>query len=161
MVESYRREFGAPRRVCPSTVRAKFSAALRDPQLVKELFRSSARTPQNLRKFRDDAHEPRSAANPEDLNATARIFYYYQQQGKTEVAQQAIADFRLHKGSRQVAVGLRTRELFYLRAPAGEDIHAYPESARYYFVPSTTATVITKTCPTRRRPPLLASPASC
>ncbi len=61
-----------------------------DPQLVKSYF-DLLRDTQNLRKFRDDAHAA-LVANPEDLNATARIFYYYQQQGKTDVAQQAISD---------------------------------------------------------------------
>ena len=66
-----------------------------DPELVKSYF-DLLRDTQNLRKFLDQARAALNA-NPEDLNATARIFYYYQQQGKLDVAQQAIADFRLHK----------------------------------------------------------------
>ncbi len=73
---------------------------------------------------------PRCNANPEDLNATARIFYYYQQQGKLEVAQQAIADFRLHK---EASKSPWTSQELYVCARLLEDIHAYPESARYYF----------------------------
>src|SRR5580704_211299 len=99
-----------------------------DPQLVKSYF-DLLRDTQNLRKFRDDAHAA-LVANPEDLNATARIFYYYQQQGKTDVAQQAISDLRLHK---EAAKSPWTAQELYVCARLLEDIHAYPESARYYF----------------------------
>ncbi len=99
-----------------------------DPQLVKSYF-DLLRDTQSLRKFRDDAHAA-LVANPEDLNATARIFYYYQQQGKTDVAQQAIADFRLHK---EAAKSAWTSQELFICARLLEDIHAYPESARYYF----------------------------
>jgi tetratricopeptide (TPR) repeat protein len=99
-----------------------------DPQLVKSYF-DLLRDTQNLRKFRDDAHAA-LAANPEDLNATARIFYYYQQLGKIDVAQQAIADLRLHKEATKT---LWTSQDLYICARLLEDIHAYPESARYYF----------------------------
>ncbi len=99
-----------------------------DPQLVKSYF-DLLRDTQNLRKFRDDAHAA-LLANPEDLNATARTFYYYQQQGKTDVAQQAIADYRLHK---EAAKSPWTLQELYVCARLLEDIHFYPESARYYF----------------------------
>jgi len=99
-----------------------------DPQLVKSYF-DLLRDTQNLRKFRDDA-QAALVANPEDLNATARIFYYYQQQGKTDVAQQAISDLRLHK---EAAKSPWTAQELYVCARLLEDIHAYPESARYYF----------------------------
>ena len=99
-----------------------------DPQLVKSYF-DLLRDTQNLRKFRDDAHAA-LLANPEDLNATARTFYYHQQQGKTDVAQQAIADFRAHK---EAAKSSWTSQELYVCARLLEDIHSYPESARYYF----------------------------
>lgn len=99
-----------------------------DPQLVKSYF-DLLRDTQNLRKFRDDARAA-LVANPEDLNATARIFYYYQQQGQLEAAQQAIADLRFHKDARKSA--WTSQELFVC-ARLLEDIHAYPEAARYYF----------------------------
>jgi cellulose synthase operon protein C len=99
-----------------------------DPQLVKSYF-DLLRDTQNLRKFRDNARAA-LAANSEDLNATARIFYYYQQQGKTEAAQQAIADLRRHK---EAAKTQWTAQELYICARLLEDIHAYPESARYYF----------------------------
>ena len=99
-----------------------------DPQLVKSYF-DLLRDTQNLRKFRDDARAA-LAANPEDLNSTARIFYYYQQQGKMAEAQQAINDVRLHKDAKKSSWS--SQEL-YVYARLLEEIHAYPESARYYF----------------------------
>jgi predicted Zn-dependent protease len=99
-----------------------------DPQLVKSYF-DLLRDTQNLRKFRDDAHAA-LLANPEDLNATARIFYYYQQQGKTDVAQKAVTDLRLHK---EAAKSSWTSQELYVCARLLEDIHSYPESVRYFF----------------------------
>jgi len=99
-----------------------------DAQLVKSYF-DLLRDTQNLRKFRDDARAA-LVANPEDLNATARIFYYYQQQGQLEAAQQAIAELRIHKDARKSPW---TSEELFVCARLLEDIHVYPESARYYF----------------------------
>jgi predicted Zn-dependent protease len=99
-----------------------------DPQLVKSYF-DLLRDTQNLRKFRDDAHAA-LLVNPADLNATARTFYYYQQQGKTDAAQQSITDLRLHK---EAANSPWTSQELYVCARLLEDIHSYPESARYYF----------------------------
>jgi len=99
-----------------------------DPELVKSYF-DLLRETQNLRKFLDQTRAALNA-NPEDLNATARLFYYYQQQGKLDVAQQAIADFRGHK---ETTKSPWTSQELYICARLLEDIHAYPESARYYF----------------------------
>ena len=99
-----------------------------DPELVKSYF-DLLRETQNLRKFLDQTRAALNA-NPEDLNATARLFYYYQQQGKLDVAQQAIADFRRHK---ETSKSPWTSQELYICARLLEDIHAYPESARYYF----------------------------
>jgi predicted Zn-dependent protease len=99
-----------------------------DPDLVKSYF-DLLRETQNLRKFLDQARASLNS-NPEDLNATARIFYYYQQQGKLEAAQQAIADLRLHKEASKSAW---TSQELYICARLIEDIHVYPEAARYYF----------------------------
>jgi cellulose synthase operon protein C len=98
------------------------------PELVKSYFDLLSQT-QSLRKFADQAHAA-LAANPEDLNAMARLFYYYQQQGKLDAAQQTIAAFRLHK---EAAKSEWTGQQLYVCARLLEDIHAYPESARYYF----------------------------
>ena len=98
------------------------------PELVKSYFDLLAET-HGLRKFLDEARAALNA-NPEDLNATARIFYYYQQQGKLDAAQQAIASFRLHKDASKSAWS--AQEL-YVCARLLKDIHVYPESARYFF----------------------------
>ena len=98
------------------------------PELVKSYFDLLAQT-HSLRKFLDEARAALNA-NPEDLSATARIFYYYQQQGKLDAAQQAITTLRLHKDAAKSAWS--AQEL-YVCARLLEEIHAYPESARYYF----------------------------
>ena len=98
------------------------------PELIKSYFDLLTQT-HSLRKFLDEARAALNA-NPEDLNATARIFYYYQQQGKLDAAQQAITKFRLHKEATKSAW---TAQELYVFARLLEDIHAYPEAARYYF----------------------------
>ena len=99
-----------------------------DPELVKSYFALLNQT-HSLRKFLDEARSAQNA-NPEDLNATARIFYYYQQQGKLDAAQEAIESFRLHKDAAKSA--WTSYELFTCGRLL-EGIHAYPEAARYYF----------------------------
>ncbi len=98
------------------------------PELVKSYFDLLTQT-QSLRKFLDQARAALNA-NPEDLNAMARLFYYYQQQGKLDAAQQTVTAFRLHK---ETSKSEWTGQELYVCARLLEDIHAYPESARYYF----------------------------
>ena len=99
-----------------------------EPELVKSYFDLLAQT-QNLRKFVDESHAALNT-NPEDLRATARVFYYYQQQGKLDAAQQAIINLRLHKDAVKSAW---TPQELYVCGRLLEDIHSYPEAARYYF----------------------------
>jgi predicted Zn-dependent protease len=99
-----------------------------NPELVKSYF-DLLRETQNLHKFLDEAHAA-LAMNPEDLNATARTFYYYQQQGKLDVAEQAITALRLHK---EAAKSKWTPQELYTCGQLLEGIHAYSEAARYYF----------------------------
>jgi cellulose synthase operon protein C len=99
-----------------------------DPELVKSYFDLLGQT-QSLRKFLDEARAALNT-NPEDLKATARVFYYYQQQGKLDAAQQAITSLRLHKEAAKLAW---TPDELYICGRLLEDIHAYPEAARYYF----------------------------
>ena len=99
-----------------------------DPELVKSYFDLLAQT-QNLRRFLDESRAALNA-NPEDLRAAARIFYYYQQQGKLDAAQQAITNLRLHK---EAAKSAWTPQELYVCGRLLEDIHSYPEAARYYF----------------------------
>ena len=98
------------------------------PELVKGYFELLAQT-QGLRKFLDEAHAALNK-NPEDLNATARVFYYYQQQGKLEASEQAITALRLHK---EASKATWTPQELYVCGRLLEDIHAFPEAARYYF----------------------------
>jgi len=98
------------------------------PELVKGYFDLLAQT-QGLRKFLDQARADLNQ-NPEDLNATARVFYYYQQQGKLDAAQQAITNLRLHK---EAANSTWNPQELYACGRLLEDIHADPEAARYYF----------------------------
>jgi len=98
------------------------------PELVKGYFDLLAQT-QGLRKSLDEARAALNK-NQEDLNATARTFYYYQQQGKLDAAQQAITNLRLHK---ETAKSSWTPQELYVCGRLLEDIHSYPEAARYYF----------------------------
>ena len=82
-----------------------------------------------MRKFLDQAHAA-LARNPDDLNAVVRIFYYYQQQGNLQAAQQAITDYRLQKDARKAAW---TTDELYTLARLLDAVHLYPEASRYYF----------------------------
>lgn len=98
------------------------------PELVKGYFDLLAQT-QGLRKFLDAARAALNK-NPDDLNATARVFYYYQQQGKLDAAEQSITSLRLHK---ETANSAWTAQELYICGRLLEDIHSYPEAARDYF----------------------------
>ncbi len=98
------------------------------PELVKNYFDLLKET-RSQRKFLDQSRGA-LARNPDDLGAVARIFYYYQQQGNLQAAQQAITEYRLHKDSRKASW---TQQELYTFARLLEDVHLYPEAARYYF----------------------------
>ncbi|MBI2683241.1 MAG: tetratricopeptide repeat protein [Acidobacteriales bacterium] len=98
------------------------------PGLVQNYF-DLLRETRSLRAFQDSARAA-LAADPDDLKALARLFYYYQQQGRLDAAQQLIAEYRLHKEARKAEWS--AEELSTL-AQWMEAIHIYPEAARYYF----------------------------
>ena len=98
------------------------------PELIKNYF-DLVRETRSLREFLDQAHAD-LARNPDDLNAVARVFYYYQQQGNLPAAQQAITDYRLKKDARKAAW---TPQELYTFARLLDAVHLYPEAARYYF----------------------------
>jgi tetratricopeptide (TPR) repeat protein len=98
------------------------------PELVKNYF-DLVRETRSLRKFLDQAHAE-LARNPDDLNAVARIFYYHQQQGNLQAAQQAITSYRLQKDARKAAW---TAQELYTFARLLDAVRLYPEAARYYF----------------------------
>jgi tetratricopeptide (TPR) repeat protein/Tfp pilus assembly protein PilF len=98
------------------------------PELIRNYF-DLVRETRSLRKFLDQAHAA-LARNPDDLNAAARVFYYYQQQGNLQGAQQAITDYRLQKETRK---SVWTAEELYTLARLLDAVHLYPEAALYYF----------------------------
>ena len=98
------------------------------PELVKDYFDLLKET-RSQRKFLDQSRAA-LVRNPDDLNAAARIFYYYQQLGNFQAAQQTITDYRLQKDARKAQW---TSQELYTFARLLEDVHLYPESARYYY----------------------------
>ncbi|MGZ4897665.1 MAG: tetratricopeptide repeat protein, partial [Candidatus Angelobacter sp.] len=98
------------------------------PELIKNYF-DLVRETRSLRKFLDQAHAA-LARNPDDLNAVARVFYYYQQQGNLQAAQRAIIEYRLQKDARKSPW---TSQELYTLARLLEAVQLYPEAARYYF----------------------------
>jgi tetratricopeptide (TPR) repeat protein len=81
------------------------------------------------RQFLKDVRE-RLRKNPDDLNAAARIFWLYEQEGRLDAARQALADFRQSKDSRHAAWSAEEVDtLAQLSLRAQDPI----EAARYYF----------------------------
>lgn len=97
------------------------------PDLVNDYFTLLGQT-HNLRAFLDRARAA-VAANPEDLNSAARLFYYYQQQGNLEAARRVLVEFRLRKESRQSA--WKADELLTL-ARLFEGVQDSNEAIRHY-----------------------------
>ena len=74
---------------------------------------------------------------PEALNALARIFYYHQQQGHLDAAQQTLDAFRVEREQRN---GVWSAQDLYTLAALSSSIHSYAEAARYdYALASTEA----------------------
>lgn len=81
------------------------------------------------RQFLKDARD-RLQKNPDDLNAAARIFWFFEQTGRMDAARQALADYRQSKDGRHAmwpAEELDTLAQLSLRAQDPV------EEARYYF----------------------------
>lgn len=97
-------------------------------ELIDSYFALMTET-RSLRKFLDHARAELER-NPDDLNAAARIFYYYQRQGRTDAAQQALTQFRVRKEQRNAKW---TAQELYTLAKLNEGIKNYPETARYYY----------------------------
>ncbi|MEO7144855.1 MAG: hypothetical protein ABI165_15250, partial [Bryobacteraceae bacterium] len=98
------------------------------PELVKDYFALLGET-KSLGKYLAEARRA-EAANPGDLNAAARIFYYYQQQANVPAARRALVEFRQRK--ERSGVAWTADELFTL-AQLFEGIHDYDEAAREYY----------------------------
>lgn len=95
--------------------------------LVKEYFDQLAAA-RSLRAFLGRARAA-LAANPQDLNAAARVFYYYQQQGNLPAARRVLIEFRDRKDAKQSP--WTTDELWTL-ARLLEAVRNYDEAARNY-----------------------------
>ncbi len=98
------------------------------PALVKDYFALLQRT-HNLRRYLERARAA-LAANPNDLNAAVRIFYYYQQQGNLPAAQRTLIEFRLRKQARQAA---STTDDLWILARLFEATQQYEEAVRNYY----------------------------
>ncbi len=94
------------------------------PALVKEYFALLAST-HNLRRFIQSARAAQ-AANPGDLSAAARVFYYYQQQGNLPAANRALVEFRRRKTTWKPGELADVARLF-------EGVKNYDEAARAWY----------------------------
>ncbi len=98
------------RPVLPSNVIAQYF------ELLKET--------RNLRTFLAKARSE-VASNPNDLNAAAKLFYYYQQQGILPQAHRALLEYRIRRGQATASELLDLATLF-------EQTNNYVEAARSY-----------------------------
>ncbi len=99
------------------------------PQELMDGYFALMTETRSLRKYLDQAHAALER-NPDDLNASARIFYYYQRQGRADAAGQALTQYRLRKQQRN---GTWSSQELYTLAKLNEGIRNYPEAARYYY----------------------------
>jgi tetratricopeptide (TPR) repeat protein len=97
-------------------------------ELVKNYFELLTTT-DSLGRFLERARAA-LLQDPNDLDAVCRIFFYYEQKGNIEGAQQAVTEYRLRKDSRKAAW---TPQELYTLATLLHDAKIYPEAARYYF----------------------------
>src|SRR4051812_39333354 len=97
-------------------------------ELVQNYFDLLKQT-RSLKKFLDDTRAA-VASKPTELDPAARLFYYYQQQGKLDAAQAALADFRARREAAKVP--WKSSELYTL-AKLSEGVQDYDEAARYYY----------------------------
>src|SRR4051812_40005304 len=97
-------------------------------ELVKNYFDLLKQT-RSLKKFLDDTRAA-IASKPTALDPASRLFYYYQQQGKLDAAQAALADFRARREAAKVP--WKSSELYTL-AKLSEGVQDYDEAARYYY----------------------------
>jgi len=98
------------------------------PELVKSYF-DLLKEAHGLRRYLQDARA-QVTANPLDLAAAARVFYYYQQQGNLGAAQRALIEYGLRKESRKSP--WTTDELLTL-SQLFEGVNNYDEAARGYY----------------------------
>ena len=83
--------------------------------------------------------------NPDDYSASTRLFHYYQQQGRSDAAANALAEYGASKDSRHAAWS--ADELFTF-ATLLDNATQYEEAARYYFALAGTQGHLTATTQT-------------
>ena len=96
--------------------------------VVAQHFELLNRT-RNLRNFLADARAA-AAANPNDLNAAARLFYYYQQQGNLPQAHRALIEYRMRRGQPTPSELLALATLFEQTNNLGEAARSYQQASR-------------------------------
>lgn len=117
---------GDPRRAAATYDRAVKASA--SPALVKAYF-DLLQQSNGLRAYFVAARSA-AAANPRDLDAAARLYFYHQQQGRPDAAHRVLVDFR----DRREAANARwaSAELAAL-ARLFEGVQAWQDAARCYF----------------------------
>lgn len=98
------------------------------PDLVQAYF-SLLKETHHLRDFLESARAG-IKAHPEDVNAAARLFYYYQQQGNIPEAERALIEYRLRVERNR---STWTAEQLWTLGQLFEGIHNYNEAARAYY----------------------------
>jgi tetratricopeptide (TPR) repeat protein len=98
------------------------------PELVKSYF-DLLKDAHGLRLYLQQARA-QATANPTDLGAAARVFYYYQQQGNLAAAQRALIEYRLRKESRKSPW---TGDELLTLSQLFEGVSNYDEAARGYY----------------------------
>jgi len=121
----------AARRGATADALAIFDASFRPlwpDALVKRYFDLLKRTG-SLRTYLEKARS-QAAANPSDLAATARLSYYWEQQGNPAAASRVLAEFRQRK---EAGSGPWTPEELLTLARLSESAHDYDDAARAYY----------------------------
>ena len=98
------------------------------PELVQDYF-ALLKDTHRVREFLSRARAGVSA-DPSDVTAAARLFYYFQQQGNAGEAQRALVEYRLRMERTHAA--WKPEQLWTL-ARLLDGIHAYNEAARCYY----------------------------
>ena len=98
------------------------------PELMQDYF-SLLKDTHRLREFLSRARAAVSA-DPSDVAAASRLFYYFQQQGNAAEAQRALVEYRLRMERTHAA--WKADQLWTL-ARLLDGIHAYNEAARCYY----------------------------
>ena len=98
------------------------------PELVQDYFNLLKET-HRLREFLSRARAAASA-NPTEVSAASRLFYYYQQQGNLGEARRALVDYRLRM--EKTSAPWKGDQLWTL-SRLFDGIHAYDDAARGYY----------------------------